>query len=108
MDDPRLLARDSTKGYTDWPGRALKAGPTNEDVEPEAIPEDVQAEYSAKARQTFEVIKAEEVARKQSRSRCGRLARVDKDARKRHVDIHKHIAEIERQIALAEQLLQPG
>jgi hypothetical protein len=54
------------------------------------------------------VLKAEELARKASRSRCGRLKKVDQDARKRGVDIHRHLAAIEREIALAEQLVNPA
>jgi hypothetical protein len=54
------------------------------------------------------VLKAEELARKASRSRCGRLKKVDAEARKRGVDIHRHLAAIEREIALAEQLVNPA
>jgi hypothetical protein len=102
-DRPRLLARDSSRGYVDREAQALRDG---RNVEPEAIPEHLQAEYSA--RHTFEVMKAEELARKASRSRCGRLRKVDQDARKRGVDIHKHLARIELEIALAERLVNPA
>jgi hypothetical protein len=107
-DDPRLLARSSTKGYTDFPGRALRSGPHGADIEPEAIPEELQREYSAEPRRRWEVVKADELARKASRSRCGRLKKVDQDARKRGVDIHRHLAAIEREISLAEQLVNPA
>jgi hypothetical protein len=107
-DDPRLLARSSTKGYTDFPGRALRSGPHGADIEPEAIPEELQSEYSAEARRRWEVVKADEPARKASRSRCGRLKKVDQDARKRGVDIHRHLVAIEREIGLAEQLVNPA
>jgi hypothetical protein len=80
-DDPRLLARSSTKGYTDFPGRALRSGPHGADIEPEAIPEELQREYSAESRRRWEVVKADELARKASRSRCGRLNKVDQGAR---------------------------
>jgi hypothetical protein len=61
-------------GYKDFPGRALRSGPRAADVEPEAIPEAVQREYSAEARRRWEVVKAEEVARKRTRSRCNRVS----------------------------------
>jgi hypothetical protein len=42
------------------------------------------------------------------RSRCGRLKKVDQDARRRGVDIHRHLVAIEREIGLAEQLVDPA
>jgi hypothetical protein len=104
-DDPRLLARNSAKGYVDHASRALRSGA---EVEPEAISEELQREYSDEARRRWGVLKAEELARKTSRSRCGRLKKVDADARKRGVDIHRHLVAIEREISLAEQLVQPA
>jgi hypothetical protein len=50
----------------------------------------------------------DELARKASRSRCGRLKKIDQDARKRGVDIHRHLAAIKREIGLAEQLVHPA
>lgn len=72
---------------TDFPGRALRSGPHGADIEPEEL----QREYSAEARRRWEVVKADELARKASRSRCGRLKKVDQGARKRGVDIHRHL-----------------
>jgi hypothetical protein len=104
-DRPRLLARQDGKRhpqqYTSSTTAALSA-------EPEAIPETEQAKISDEARRRWEVLKAEELARKASRSRCGRLKKVDQDARKRGVDIHRHLAAIEREIGLAEQLVHPA
>jgi hypothetical protein len=68
----------------------------------------VQREYSAEAWRRWEVVKADELARKASRSRCGRLKKVDQDARRRGVDIHRHLVAIEREISLAEQLVRPA
>jgi hypothetical protein len=65
-------------------------------------------EYSAEARRRWQVVKAEELARKECRSRCGRLKQVDMTARKRGVDIHRHLAAIDREIGLAEQLVSPA
>jgi hypothetical protein len=101
-DRPRLLHRSSIRGYTDQKSQALRSG---RQLEPEAIPEELQREYSAEARRRWEVVKADELARKASRSRCGRLKKVDQDARRRGIDIHRHLAAIEREIALAEQLV---
>jgi hypothetical protein len=104
-DRPRLLARQDGKRhpqqYTASTAAALHA-------EPEAIDETTQRRFSDEARRTYEVLKAEELARKASRSRCGRLKKVDQDARKRGVDIHRHLAAIEREIGLAEQLVHPA
>ena len=100
MDDPRLLARDSSKGYVNHPSRAVFA-------EPEAIPEEVQQRLSDEARNRWSVMKAEEVARKASRSRCNRLKNVDIAARDNGVDIHRHLVAIERELGLAERLVWP-
>jgi hypothetical protein len=104
-DRPRLLHRSSIRGYTDQKSQALRSG---RQLEPEAIPEELQREYSVEARHRWEVVKADELARKASRSRCGRLKKVDQDARRRGIDIHRHLAAIEREISLAEQLLNPA
>ena len=45
----------------------------------------------------------EELARKQSRSRLGRLRQVEQRARTKRIDIYRHIAAIEREIGLAGQ-----
>jgi hypothetical protein len=76
-------------------------------AEPEAVDAETQRRFSDEARRTYEVLKAEELARKASRSRCGRLKKVDADARKRGVDIHRHLAAIEHEIGLAEKLVWP-
>jgi hypothetical protein len=104
-DDPRLLARNSTKGYVDHASRALRSGA---EVEPEAVDEGTQQAFSDESWARWQVLKAEELARKRSRSRCGRLKKVDADARKRGVDIHRHLVAIEREIGLAEQLVNPA
>jgi hypothetical protein len=107
-DDPRLLARSSTKGYTDFPGRALRSGPHGADLEPEAIPEELQREYSDEAARRWQVLKGEELARKQTRSRCNRLRQLENEARKRSIDIHRFVVEIDRQIGLIQQRVHPA
>jgi hypothetical protein len=104
-DDSRLLARDSTKGYVDFPGRAMRGGPHGADVEPEAIGEEEQQRISDEARRRWQVLKGEELARKQTRSRLGRLRQVEQRARTKRVDIFRFTSEVDRQINLAEQLV---
>jgi hypothetical protein len=77
-------------------------------AEPEAIDEGTQRRFWDESRRTYEALKAEELAKKASRSRGGRLKKVDQDARKRGVDIHRHLVAIEREITLAEQLVHPA
>jgi hypothetical protein len=36
------------------------------------------------------------------------VKKVDQDAQRRGIDIHRHLAAIEREIALAEQLVHPA
>ena len=104
-DRPRLLARQDGKRhpqqYTSSTAAALSG-------EPEAIPEDEQAKISDDARRRWQVLKAEELARKQTRSRVNRLRQPENEARKRSVDIHKFVAEIERQIGLIQQRVHPA
>ena len=107
-DDPRLLARDSTKGYVDFPGRAMRGGPRGADVEPEAIDEATQNQISDEAHRRWQVIKGEELARKQTRSRLGRLRQVEQRARAKRIDIFRHTRAIDREIAAAEVLVDEG
>jgi hypothetical protein len=104
-DDPRLLARHSPRGYVDHPSRALRSGG---EVEPEAVDEETQRRFSDEARQRYEIARAEEIARKQCRSRRGRLQKVTQDARRKHIDISKQLIHIEKEIAIAEQLVHPA
>ena len=52
-----------------------------------------------------QVLKGEELARKRTRSRLGRLRQVEQRARTKKIDIWRHVAAIDREIALAEQLV---
>jgi hypothetical protein len=51
------------------------------------------------------VLKDEELARKQTRSRLGRLRQVEQRARTTRVHIYRHVAAIDREIAAAEALV---
>jgi hypothetical protein len=104
-DRPRLLHRSSIRGYTDQKNQALRSG---RELEPEAIPEELQREYSAEARRRWQVLKGEELARKQTRSRCNRLRQLENEARKRSIDIHRFVVEIDRQIGLIQQRVHPA
>jgi hypothetical protein len=73
--------------------------------EPEAISEAEQQRISGEARQRWQVLKGKELARKESRSRLGRLRQVEHRARTKSIDIYRHVAAIDREIALAEQLI---
>jgi hypothetical protein len=103
-DRPRLLARQDGKRHP----QQYTASTAALHAELEAIDQTTQRRFSDEARRTYEVLNAEELARKASRSRCGRLKKVDQDARKRGVDIHRHLAAIEREISLAEQVVHPA
>jgi hypothetical protein len=97
-DDPRLLARDSTRGYVDHPAQALFA-------EPEAIPEDAQQHLSDESRRRWQVLKGEELARKESKSRREKLKQVEMAARDRHIDVHRFLSEIDRQIRAMQEVV---
>lgn len=77
-------------------------------AEPEAVPDEAQQRLSDDARNRWSVVKAEELARKASRSRCNRLKNVDMAARDKGVDIHRHLVAIERELGLAERLVWPA
>jgi hypothetical protein len=74
----------------------------------EAIPEDAQQEISDEARRKWSVLKAEELARKETRSRCNRLRQFEQRAQKKQIDVHRHIAAIEREIEAIRQLVDPA
>jgi hypothetical protein len=129
-DRPRLLARQAGKRHPQQYTSSTAAALSHE---PEAIPEEEQARISDEARRRWQVIKGEELARKQTRSRLGRLRQrgacasshkarmpprgrsstsrlgrlrqVESRARTKSIDIYRHVAAIDREIALAEQLV---
>jgi hypothetical protein len=103
-DRPRLLARQAGRRnpqqYVDDPARALPH-------EPEAIDEATQARYAAESRRTFEVLKAEEIAAKATRSRTNRLKQLEAEARRRRVDVTRHVATIDRALVEMHRLVWP-
>ena len=98
VDSPRLLHRRSEKGYTRSTEIALHE-------EPEAISEVEQLEMSKRARDTFEVARAEELAKKQTKSRCHRLKEAESLARRKSVDVQRYIVAIEGEITAIERLV---
>jgi hypothetical protein len=76
--------------------------------EPEAIPEEERARISDEARRRWQVLKGEELARKESRSRLGRLRQVEQRARTKGIDIYRHTVAIRREIVAAAVLVEGG
>jgi hypothetical protein len=103
-DRPRLLARQAGRRhpqqYTDQVSAALPE-------EPEAIDADTQARYAAESRRTFEVLKAEEVATKATRSRTNKLRQLETEARRKRVDVTRHVATIDRALVEMHRLVWP-
>lgn len=104
-DRPRFLARQAgkrhPKQYTDSRVEALPN-------EPEAIPEDVQREISSEARNKWQVMRAQEIAQKQTRSRLGKLEQLENEARKRNVDVSRHTIAIDRELNAMQHLVWPA
>jgi hypothetical protein len=100
-DEPRLLARDSSKGYVDHSSRALNR-------EPEAVPEDVQHRISRESRTHWELLRAEEIAQLQTRSRLGKLQQLETEARRKRVDVTRHVAAIDKELSAMQALVWPA
>ena len=101
-DDPRYLRPGG--GYTGSLKYAMRS--PEEHFEPEPLSAFEQAELSARSRNLFEVARAEEIAKAQTRSRCNRLRELEIEARRRAVDPTKALAEIERGMSMLEQLVR--
>jgi hypothetical protein len=98
---PREAGKRHPQQYTTSTAAALSR-------EPEAIPEEEQARISDEARRGWQVLKGEELARKESRSRLGRLRQVEQRARTKGIDIYRLTVAIRREIAAAEVLVEGG
>jgi hypothetical protein len=53
------------------------------------------------------VLKAEELAEKQMRSRLNKLRQLETEARRKQVDVHRFVLEIARQIGLMQPAVNP-
>jgi hypothetical protein len=104
-DRPRFLARQAGRRhpqqYVDDPAGALPH-------EPEAVPEDYQREISNESRRRWEVLKAEELALKATRSRKHKLEQLENEARKRNVDVTRSVATIDRARGEMHRLVWPA
>lgn len=101
MTDFRFLHKDSSHGYTTKLAASLPH-------EPEAVTEFEQAEMSARARSLFEIQRADEIAKAETRSRCSRLRQLEVEARKRRIDPTRALAEIERGMGMLERIVMGG
>jgi hypothetical protein len=102
VDPVRLLNRGPS-GYVSDPNYAMHSPDTAADSvvppEPEAIPEGIQAQFSAQARQTREVVKAEQLAIQRRDSRLGKLKQLENEARRRNKDATRFTAQIDRTLS---------
>jgi hypothetical protein len=104
-DRPRFLARQDghrhPQQYVDNPAGALdlEAG--------EAVSEDYQREISDESRRRWEVMRAEELAQKATRSRKHKLEQLENEARKRNVDVTRPVATIDRALGEMHRLVWP-
>jgi hypothetical protein len=103
-DRPRFLARQDghrhPSQYVDNPASALPH-------EPEAVPEDVQCRFSAESRRRWQVMRAEEIAAKATRSRTNKLKQLETEARRKRVDVHRHLAAIDKELTAMQALVWP-
>ncbi len=76
--------------------------------EPEVIPEDVVDGYAKENRKRFEVLKAETIARKETRSRLERLRQAEIQLRKQNKPVDHHIQQIEKAIDAMNRDAQTG
>lgn len=97
MEAPRLLHQHSEFGYTHDPSKAMR-------MEPEAVPQEVQSELSNRSRQVFEVTRAEDLARAETRSRVNRLRQFESEVRRRNLDPSRALGYVERGIDMLEQM----
>lgn len=104
MDKPRYLARQAghyhPEQYTENPAIGLPH-------EPEPVAEEAQRQFSDESRRRWQVLKGEELARKESKSRREKLKQVEMAARDRHIDVHRFLVEIDRQIRAMQELVWP-
>lgn len=102
MSRPRYLK--PTGGYTTSWNYAMRS--PEEFFEPEPITVLEQAELSARARTLFEMSRAEELAKAETRSRCNRLRTLEIEARRKAIDPTRALAQIERGMMMLEQMVR--
>jgi hypothetical protein len=86
-DEVRLLGK--TGSYTHDPSRALRSGG---DVEPEAVPRDVQDRFTDAAHRDAAVLREQQVATRASVNGFGsRIALAKAEAKLRGVDVHSEL-----------------
>jgi hypothetical protein len=96
-------------GYTFDPRYAMRSpdGVVEELLlEPEPLSKAEQSDLSARARSFFEITRAEEIAKAETRSRCNRLRELEGEARRRSVDPTRAVTQIERGMSMLEQLVR--
>jgi hypothetical protein len=100
-DRPRLLARRSELGYTASVAHALPG-------EAEAVSEDERRRISVEARTRFAEARQDQLAREDCRRWADRWKKVEQRARDRHIDIHRYVVEIRRNVIAAEEAIEPA
>ena len=98
-DRPRLLARRSELGYTHSHSQAVHG-------EPEAVSEDEQRRISVEARTRFAEARGEELARADAKRWHDRLKTAERRARDKHVDVHRYVIEIRRNVVQMEEAIE--
>jgi hypothetical protein len=99
LEDPRLLHRDSTKGYTHVPALALAR-------EPEAIGEDEQTALSVRARAEFAEQRQVETRQRDRQMWSQRLRKAEQRADAKGVDIYRDEIGIRRHIMAIEKAIE--
>ena len=96
-DRVRLLGKSG--GYTEnFAGALHIRGPEGEQ-EPESVPSDYQDVLSERANATFQVVKGEELARREARSRAERLRQAELQLRQQGKPHEHHVQAIEAALA---------
>lgn len=90
-DKVRLMGKQT--GYVENYMGALHIRGVEGEQEPESIPEHVQVEFSRQAWETFAVVKGEELAKRETRSRAERLRQAEFALRQKGKP-HKHYAQV--------------
>ncbi len=106
QDAVRLLGRRS--GYVETRFAAIRVRGVQNEEEPEAIPADLQEEFSRNGWQTMDVLKAEENARRESRSRAERLRQYEMELRREGVSPARQLAVIEGALEEMRQMRRNG
>jgi hypothetical protein len=75
--------------------------------ESEAVSEEYQREISNESRRRWEVMRAQEIAQQETRSRLGKLKQLENEARKRNVDVTRPVATIDRALVEMHRLVWP-